>query len=66
MRNVVELSMTKDHFFVPISHQKMAPDELQGIHEWLDKTPGEGYTLGGWGIYFYNEQDAVWFKLRWA
>lgn len=36
------------------------------ICQWLDCQDGDGYSLGGFGVYFYSEQDAVFFSLRWV
>jgi hypothetical protein len=36
------------------------------IRKWLDETPGGEYSLGGTGIYFYRQEDASFFTLRWT
>lgn len=34
--------------------------------DWLSETPGQGYTIGSWGVYFYSQADATLFALKWS
>jgi hypothetical protein len=36
------------------------------IFDWLASSTGGEYSLGGHGIYFYDEKDATMFILRWS
>ena len=63
MKLIEILDTTKTTFYIeyPFRGEK-AP---QDVYAWLDKTDGAGFSFGDNGIYFYKEQDATMFALRW-
>lgn len=70
MRFIAELDETKvTHFVAGDFSYSTNPD----VWDWLDSKKGQGYSVafsnqnyGIVGLHFYNEQDAMWFTLRWA
>lgn len=66
MKHIEILDMERTTFYVsfPMVDRKV-PHRL-GALDWLAHSEGHGFSFGGNGIYFYNEQDAVMFALKWS
>ena len=58
------LAMDKETFFVAFNVYKHKDDSRP--YQWLHTADGHGYSVGGSGIYFYSEADAVQFALRFS
>lgn len=70
MRFIAVLDESKKSYLVTGNFDHSTTPE---ISEWLDDTPGQGYSIaystvnyGKIGYFFYNEQDAILFTLRWS
>lgn len=60
MECIKYLKLTFDYKYVPVT----LTDE---IHEWLRSHDSDGeYTLGGFGVFFTKDEDAVFFKLKFS
>lgn len=61
MRNIGMLDSDKEYLWVPFTQG------IDNVIMWLNEYPGKGdYALGGFGVYFEDEQDATMFSLRWS
>lgn len=61
MKNIGMLDSDKEYVWVPHKHG------IDAVIAWLDEYAGQGhFALGGYGVYFEDEQDATVFALRWA
>lgn len=63
MKHIELLDMERPTFYVSFPYDRKAP---LGAYDWLSQTQGHGFSFGGSGVYFYNEQDAIMFALRWV
>jgi hypothetical protein len=70
MNHIQDLDTSRDIYSISISHIIARPgwisENEKAMWHWLDDTPGDGYSLGGRTVYFYAEQDASMFALRWS
>lgn len=62
MKNIPMLDMDRETFFIKIYPALLTLD----MGKWLEEQDGAGYSVGGWGIYFYDSKDATMFALRWV
>jgi hypothetical protein len=70
MEYVPNLDTTQKTYFISAHvasfwSNEITEEEVE-MRKWLTDSPGGKYSLGGHGIYFYREEDAVYFALRWA
>lgn len=66
MKNVGIIDTNKDYIRVDIKHPIHSID-FADMANWLHEYPGKGsYALGGWAIFFENEDDAMMCRLRWT
>lgn len=56
------LDTTLETFYIEIEPALLTAD----MQKWLAEEEGAGYSLGGWGIYFYSSNDATMFALKWS
>jgi hypothetical protein len=56
------LAIDRPTFYIDL---KPAYSITADMQKWLEEEEGAGYSLGGWGIYFYDSKDATMFALKW-
>ena len=59
-RTLVDLE--RETFYIEMKPALLTLD----MQQWLETKEGAGYSLGGWGIYFYDSKDATMFALKFA
>ena len=65
MKHIEILDTSVETFYV---HFPFHPYVEHNDHpyDWLLDAQGKGFSLGGDGVYFYCERDAIMFTLRWS
>ena len=56
------LDTDRPTFYIEIKPALLTLD----MQQWLEEEEGAGYSMGGWGIYFYSSKDATMFALKWT
>ena len=64
MKHHTFLDIDRPIYYVKINPFNRLISDLEV--DWLCQTPGQGYTLGGSGVYFYSQADATLFALKWS
>lgn len=64
MKNIGEINMERHYTVIYLKKPIHVPEYVDKIN-WLEDYEGKGaYALGGWSVFFEQEEDASMFLLR--